>query len=285
MTISIPNSTLLATEVSELEDYRKLFSIRDREGSTFVSLDRVSSEAFADLIRAAKLAGDTRTSRALNALQLARQGQIDVKVPNFKAFAGMLQAYLAHEVIDGWIYVESHDGKLYPELVTRVTFHPESHRQEQAMVSIQTTSYSLTGYNSNTTVGTRINTHSFYPSMVTNKRVADVLAAAGIFKETAELREDYDASIGRFHKEVRPGFAGQFRFTGQVFSGDRSIRELVPMADRKVVHDLRGDEYRSRRAYEESCLLNPGDDQNGAGVVPEHPIVRVFDLRSHQSYW
>lgn len=285
MSLAVPNSTLAATKLAELAIYRDSLFHRDRDGETTVNTEKLSEKGFAELIKVAQKAGDPRTCRALAALQLARKGVFDKKVPNFKAFAGMLKAFLAKNMIDGWIYVEGADGKLYPELVTRVAYNA-GYQQEQPSVVITTASYSLTGYSSNVTVGPSLNKHNFFASMVTNKRVVDALAAHGIYKETPELRQEYDRSIARFHEVVHGRFAQQFRLSGSLLRREeRGLRDSVTLFDRKVIHDLRSDEYRSRNAYEESYLFEANEATNGAGAVPEHPIVRVFDLRSHESYW
>lgn len=95
-------------------------SVRGKE--VYIDTDNLPDDALNELINEARANDDTKTARAAHAIALARVGTFDKPVPNFKAFQGMLSAFLKADCIDGWIYVTGADDKLYPQLVTAVTY-------------------------------------------------------------------------------------------------------------------------------------------------------------------
>ena len=126
--------------------------------------------------------------------------------------------------------------------------------------------------------------HVFKPRDVVNRRIADILADNGLFKETAELRDSFAKSFKRYQDLVQDGFTQQYRVTGRLlFSTTNNGRTQVPsgVENRKVIHDL-------ENTRDDLCFENPAFDVPAHGdavPVPVHPIARVFDLKTHGFCW
>ena len=161
-------------------------------------------------------------------------------------------------------------------------------RKGSPSVRIHTTSY---GYYRNDSyegqVGIFQVSHSFEPQGVANRRIADSLSAQGIYKETQALKDAHMASLERHRKLTQNAFAMQFRVNGAVyyFEEENYSRRGMKLENRRVIHDLEPEDYGAIIRHAESTLFDANPDAAGVGEVPEHPIVRVFDLRTHEFCW
>lgn len=196
----------------------------------------------------------------------------------------MLEAFLASDLIDGWIYVTGHDGKLYPELVTGVRFDDGSDHRGRSTPSVRlfTTAYTKNENKDRQALTVVKKTHYFAPQNAARRRLPDIFADAGMYKETPELKQEYLASMTRYQETTLNAFASQFRFTGPAFHYEARHYERRGQVqeNRRVIHDLQPEEFGAFSNHVESMLF-----PDGVGQVPEHPLVRVFDLKSHESYW
>ncbi|MDO9099684.1 MAG: ATP-binding protein [Caldisericota bacterium] len=288
MSLTLSSELLFATTAEQLERYRKLASttIKDRE----VSIETVDlgEAALLDIIRAASATRDTKSARAAESILQARQGAFDRAVPNFKAFKGVLEAFLKCDLIDGWIYVNEDDGTVYPELVTHISFddgQTYGRGKGSQVVRVHTISYGLLGESGHRSkIGNKSNTHTFSPRDVANRKMTDILSAFGIFKETQALKSAYLASLERYQTSIQDAFSKQFRISGKVYRFEESnhMRRGFNLENRRVIHDLEAKDFGPYARYAESDLLSHG---LGNGVVPEHPVVRLFDLRTHEFLW
>jgi hypothetical protein len=289
MSLTVSHPLLVATTTPGFETFRKeemRYGRQDREIS--VRPDRLADDDLRDLIRVATDAKDGKLVRAVEAILLARAGEFAKPVPNFKAFEGVLRAFLKKNIIDGWIYVEAQDGRVYPELVTLVEFEDTNSRgREIARVTLHTSAYGLNREGNSGVIGSRRKSHSFVAQDVARRRVSDILEASGIFKETAALKAEYLASMER-HREVVAGkFAKQFRVNGKAFffEEDDWTRRGEEMLGRRVIHDMEDKDYGPVQTSAESFLFEDDEAAGFVGAIPEHPLVRVFDLKSHDFYW
>jgi hypothetical protein len=279
MSFTVSFELLSETKHPSLEKLRASRSYTDRDCE--IDTSKHAEDVLRDLMSAAKAVNDGKSQRALEAILEARSGQVATPVPNFKAFREMLSHFLAHDVIDGWIYVQRGDGNLYPELVTAVTSETGYRNEKDPTVTLHTWSFTIANRSSGR-LAAQSNAHVFRPSDVSRKRLPDILSASGLFKETGSLREQYVASMQRFRSTVSGQFAKQFRATGKAFSEYQS-RSGERLENRRVVHDLENSDYGANKEVD-SYLFDDGAN-GGHGVVPEHPLVYVFDLRTHASYW
>lgn len=121
MSLTVTNTVIDATIAPAFEKMRGT-RYGSEESEVEVNVSRLTNDDLADLRSAAENHGDKKGLRAIDAILGARQGKFNVTVPNFKAFEGMLLAFLQHDLADGWLYSREHDGKFYPELVTSIQY-------------------------------------------------------------------------------------------------------------------------------------------------------------------
>lgn len=247
--------------------------------------ENLSDEDLAELVDACNTEGDKKAVRAISAILEARGGKHDVRIPNFGAFEGILRAFLCADAIDGWVYVLKGDGKHYPALVTSIEFNREQqrNRDEEPKVLLRFSSYTLGSDSDEAKLNVVKDSVSFRPSDVTNRRVVDVLANASLFKETKSLKADYLTSFARYHdpEAVGDGFAKQFRATGHTYSvgvGRRSRASAV--ANRKVINDMNAERRGPFAGFDQGCLVDAE-----TSPIPEHPLLRVFDLAGQSFFW
>lgn len=287
MSLTVSNELLKATENPELQVYRDRASGRGVDRELEIDTAKLTTEGMKDLMAAATTVGDTKTARAIESIVLARAGKFDKPVPSFKAFQGVLEAFLKADYIDGWIYVEGRDGKMYPQLVTAVTFdNGQGYGRNQGTPSVRlhTTSYGFSrNGNYEGQFGVHTQVHSFYAQAVAKRRVADILAADGIYKETPALRAAHMASLQRHHQVTQVAFGMQFRASGLVYHHEDMAERGAELSGRRVIHDMEGKDYGAQALHAESYIF--GEEAGGAGPVPEHPVVKVFDLRTHDFFW
>lgn len=290
MSLTVTSDLVAATGTPSLKSYRDYAVSMRADRELEIDTNKLDTEGLNDLIAAAKAVGDNKTARAVESISLARSGKFDKPVPNFKAFKGVLEAFLKADSIDGWIYVTGDDGKLYPQLVTAVTYDSGMSygMHGSPTVCIHTTSYGFfRDGNYKVGFGVYQTAHSFSPQSVANRRLADILSADGIYKETQALREAHMASLERHRKVTQDAFAKQFRVNGAVyhFEDDNYSRRGLELSGRRVIHDLEAKDYGAAQRHAESYIFDDDADAGGVGPVPEHPVVKVFDLRTHEFFW
>ncbi|TAL65641.1 MAG: AAA family ATPase [Burkholderiaceae bacterium] len=291
MSFTVSASLLDATKSPQLKHLRTYHKGTRADVEFEVDLAHIDDAGLGDLIAAAQVVNDRKTERAIESILRARAGQFDKPIPNFKAFKGALEAFLKSELIDGWIYVRGDDDKLYPQLVSDISYEDGSRYGRGSgsiSVTIRTTSYGHDRDNNRDhAIGFHSATHVFTPQQVSNRRLADILAAEGIYKETPALREAHLASVEGHHKNTRNAFARQFRVKGAAYQyeEDNYKRRGDDLQGRRVIHDLDATDAGPVRPYSDSCLFERSEKGAGVGPVPEHPVVRVFDLRTHEFFW
>ena len=258
----------------------------DPDAEVSLNIAAFDLDALVELRGFCDSAGNMKAVRVLDAVLKAKGGAIDSKVPSFGAFLPMLQAYLHHDRIDGWIYAEAADGCLYPELILSATFNDNKgyKNKPDPHVVITTLAFGLDADARSRSEGARTRAHTFRPDDALHKPVAEILAASGLFKESRARKYKYQKSMERFDAEVRLKFAEQFRVTGRCFAFDNgSYRRRGEMLDnRRVIHDQEARELPQSQRFMESSLF---DAEDFLGQVPVHPLVKVFDLKSHEFMW
>lgn len=290
MSLTVSKDLVSATSTLPLKAYRDDAARMHADRELEIDTNDLNGEGLDDLMAAAKAIGDAKTARAVESIAQARAGSFDKPVPSFKAFKGVLEAFLKASHIDGWIYVTGDDGKLYPQLVTEVSFDNGTAygRRGSPCVRIHTTSYGFSrDGNYKVQFGVYQSSHSFAPNAVANRRVADILAAEGMFKETQALRDDYMGSLERHHAVTQEAFSKQFRVDGAVYyyEEENYQRRGQVLRGRRVVHDLEAKDFGPVQRHAESFIFEDSLDSNGLGAIPEHPVAKVFDLRAHEFFW
>ncbi|MEM8515118.1 hypothetical protein RCH14_004478 [Massilia sp. MP_M2] len=289
MPFAIDSKILVATTCAGLASDRRSAESRlqrnDESEHLIRNEDALSTADVEDLRAAAESLDAGKVVRTLDAMLLARAGNFSRPVPNFNAFYATLLSYLKHELQDGWIYVEHDDGMVYPELVTSVVHSAVTRDRDTPTVTVHTTYYGRTQSNR---IGVCKNSHRFDPQDVARRRIADTLRNAGIQKESSALRADYDSALKRHHEVTADAFAKQFRLNGVAagIEGDNRARlENRKFENRKVIFDLDKGSFGALQGFVDSELFDGHAEHPDVGSIPEHPIVKVFDLKTHDFVW
>ena len=286
MSFNINLKTLLATTCASLSDSRKYAkeSYRpDREWT--IDTGGLSDKELKDVAAAAEKAGEGKVAKACEAILIARAGKFSEPVPNFKAFHETLRLFLSKDVADGWIWVEQADGRSYPELVQEIGFDDgaRAHGKPEPKVVIWAASYGLEHEGGDKYAVAQVRRkHVFTPQDVTRKRVADALAAKGIYKETPALRAAYDEEMARHAALSKGAFGRQFRLTGRVLEHESDGWRRRGERGRSAQGHLGSECGRFPRFPPSGRLRDPeGWHRRGAGASARP----VDDLKSHEFYW
>ena len=252
----------------------------------FINIDRESVEEIQRYIEAADALGERKFARALNRIIDGRKGDVDAPVPSFEAFQAAVLDYLRTDNPEGQIYVRHRDGTLYPELVTDIHYTPEDRNGRPPKVTILTAYIGVNSdaYGDRRSLEEQRGSHIFYPGDVARRRPSATLQAQGIFRATSSLASDHATSVARFDSALAPLFGKTLITTGSALThgGRNREHEAGAWAGRKVIHDVANDEHPRRDAAVDSIL---SDDDDGQLQVPFHPVLRVFDLKTHEFYW
>ncbi|AZG45316.1 AAA family ATPase [Gordonia insulae] len=257
--VAATSSEDLAAARSQAQSWRSPeIGIADRD---------LTDAAIADLIATAEATEDTSFARAVSAIRSARSGRFPA-IPHIDAGAEIFRSFLRHDLIDGWLYVRESDGYLHPYLVIDITLeHGDRTHGPRIKVTMEA---------DNATVkrpSRKPRVLYFEETEIVGKPPADVLTAGGAYKETPELKAEYQARRDRYQTIIDDGFGQQFTFTGRVIRTD-DYRSPNKRENRKVVHDVAPGEIAALRMVAASVLFDGGD----YGAVPVITAVRVFDL-------
>ncbi|MBV7542052.1 ATP-binding protein [Acidovorax sp. sic0104] len=271
---------------------KAIFETKSRRGGdnedaeVVLDLVQFEDEELRELREYCEAAGVKKAVRVVDAILKAGVGNVDAKVPSFGAFMPMLVAFLRRGRIDGWVFVEGPDGCSYPELVLSASYSDNTgrHEKREPQVVLNTVAFGVEGdRRSRVLAGAQHRTHTFRPEDAIHKSVPEILANAGLHIETKALRDAYQSTMDRFDALVRNQFAEQFRVNGRCFSIEgRAWERGEELVGRRVIHDQPAKEFAAGAHLLECPLFN---DDEFRGVVPIHPLVKVFDLKSHETMW
>lgn len=286
MSFIVSHDFIKATQHPELTPYRDRVAREEDISQGFVKTSEMEIEprqlslaALQDMARVADSLEDMKSRQAVEAILLARDGEFDSPVPNFKAFSSTLESYLKHKLIDGWLYFKKADGKYYPALVTEFTYKPATaHAEESLVVHVCHLSPNLKkGY-----FGFEHDYIAFHPGDVNKKRINEALELKHVFKETPQLKAEYEASYARYCREIKEQFSEQFVARGLIFTERGQPHSDGSEIEARVIHDMAASDVKTYSQLRESCLAN-GEDNVLA--LPEWPLLRVFNLKTHAFVW
>lgn len=291
MPVEVKKKALEKLEHQAFEKYRGYLSRNSNEETlASVEISELPLAAIEELGRVAAELKDRTLARSVKVFVAAREGDFTHAIPNLKAAKDVLIRYLGKDVIDGWLYVRNKAGELTPELVTGISIHTESPPGRRLYLGIETTAITHDDRNKRDyKVAPRNHRHDFLAEDVVNRTVPEILSTAGIFKETPELKAEYQETLRRHMDEIMPSFAEQFRFTGVPVKTENYSRPTNPVVSRKVINDLETKDYAPIVSFAHCPLLGADDEvkdnRDPNGRIPLHPVIRVFDLKTYDFYW
>lgn len=314
MSISIPSAILKqATHKDTLRIHESNLRYANNDRDIDLSVTDMPNDAIEEIVALCKQNGlGSSVERMLNSILIIRSGDNSKVIPNIRAFAPALSAFLSNDMINGWLYRRGHDDKLYPELVTDIRYYSPD-RDRKAFVRIQTISYTKKDSRGKILMSVDDNSYEFRGEDVTRRNIYEILLTKKLEKETPELRAQYDEDMRYWQQHVSGRFSEKFSITGKIYRFENTTTERLNSdnVQRKAIHDMETDNYApmqnsydvnwmSKNASFDHLLNGDEEDDDDFDIelddgfekaarntlpIPEHPIVRMFDLKSHEYYW
>lgn len=261
-----------------------------------IEFSMLSNEALEELIVTVEKQPRATHITALKSLLEARAGIFDRKA-NFGTLKALMISYLAQDLIDGWIYQREADGKLYPYLITNITYEADKFDGKNRNLQIKAVAYGLPArldreQNGDEAVIAGKNLIINFSSDISKNKISTLLESKGLYKETATLKAEYQASMDRYYAEVANAHKQQFRFSGLIYATSTYRLENRERKNRRVIQTVGPSQYAALKLKPSNFawLKNPDntsiDDAHIPieDTIPEHPITRVFDLQTHVYY-
>ncbi|MDR5172903.1 AAA family ATPase, partial [Methylobacillus flagellatus] len=287
MPLTISAQLLHATKSELLREYRAQ-AAADSPRFYSINTAMLDRQALQDIVDAARALGETATALVAGSLLAAMDGQAAGAVEDFEAFPAQLLAFFRQGLVDGWLYAAGDDGRLYPELLTRISATPGIPGRSSPSVMLHTQAYGYSNEDSyRAKYGPQVMAHAFLPQDVLGHRIGDVLAARGLYHETPEMKAAHTAALARHREVVQHAFARQFRLSGAAYCyEENNYRRRGQLLDgHRVIHDLEAGDYAAFTHHAESEITDVLGSAHGHAVMPEHPLTRVFDLKTHEFLW
>lgn len=304
MSISVPQYIIKQAKhdvTKSLHESAMRFSSDDREIALEVTdMPDEAIREIIDIIESSKL--NKSVTRMLKSVLNVRSGKHGESVTNLRAFIPMFVSYMKHDMLSGWLFKRGRDGNLYPYLITDMRYSPPD-GDKKAKVAVHLVSYAnKSEYRSNYTINNTDEGFTLYGEDVVRRNLYDILISKGFEKETPELLALYQQEMQYFLHQVEGCFAEQFVITGPKLTSN--LRENADaVIGRKVILNTEIKHYAPRsRGYPVGWLSkNVGlshyrrevnlseedelDDSSPVLPIPEHSVVEVFDLATHETYW
>lgn len=288
--LSFSRDIILQTTDTSLHAYRRIAEDRKHTSAFNVNPLFISSEGMNELMVALEKDPEGKPTILLIKALLKSRHDSSAKVKSLEGFCNQLTEVLLANMIDGWIYHKADDGRHYPYLFSGVTYSPPG-RHSEAHVNIYLKANGRDDERSRDR--TSLTSLSIYLAAgeVTHRTISDILTSKNLYMETEELKQEYLDSIAYYEEHVSDFFAEQFIAQGAPFyhSGYNSIT----VDNVKVIQDLHPDEQMPVIPFSRSPLFEASDEDiqyldrypEGNGVLPIHPVVKVFNLESKTFQW
>lgn len=242
----------------------------------------LDEQTLIEILQAAKNAeAEKKLIRALEALLACEADPAaDITVPNSLAFEGILYKHLRSRAIDGWIYSIGADDQVYANLVSAIRSDESRSRDEKDPLNC----HMILGFYGPCPDNTdRYQLSSkrltFVPADVSRRKISSILADKGLLVETEEHKESYLAQMAHLRKVNQ--FAHQLRANGKMLrvAGERFTRygEAIDITGHRLINDTEASELFEVDMNSDCAILPSGE----VARVPVHPILRCFDLKSH----
>ena len=201
-----------------------------------------------------------------------------------------LVAYLARDVIDGWLYRRAKDGTLLPWLVQRMRYvEPEQGAPYVVVDMLANTMQSANSERtdpqmrlSGMTTSLVINRHD-----IVNRTIPELLSEFGFYKECVEFKREYEQHARRFLK-IQPRFGAQFVISKAAFTVDaKGVAQLTRIVEGVSAKCINDEEMLERRFQmtADAEFWRGANVEQGFEKVPLHCYVYLFHLECHRNIW
>jgi hypothetical protein len=238
-----------------------------------------------------KLKSDTMVNGSLQRISAYIQirKDSDTYVPtNLRDLEPALKAYIAKHSRRRWLFKLEKDNVKVPYLVVGIKYEPAE--VKSGYTTPASTSVSMK-YMRMDDVGSV--TMTFYDhhlrtdktsKKLAKKQVSDLLAEFGYMVGIDQICEEYDKEVSIF-LDYRDRIGEQFLSDGSGHDFDRYSSKEQSLNTDGVYHKLVVDEPSSRKVTADQ-FVGAGfweKDNNAVFMVPVHPYIRMFNLKTHDS--
>jgi hypothetical protein len=214
-------------------------------------------------------------------------------IPGLDKLVPGLVAYLARDVIDGWLYRRNKDGTLLPWLVQRLRYvEPDQGRPyvvvdllANTMASANSERQDPQQRRSGMTMALVINRHD-----IVNRSIPELLGEFGFYKECAEFKREYEGHAQRFLR-FQPRFGAQFLAGHACFIVDEEktgqrieLTRIVDAGGARCINDEAVLERRFDTCSDADFWRDAGFEK-GFDRIPLHCYVHLFHLEWHRPIW
>ncbi|WP_426189507.1 AAA family ATPase [Massilia sp. DWR3-1-1] len=211
-------------------------------------------------------------------------------IPALDQLVPGLVAYLARDLIDGWLYRRNKDGTLLPWLVQRLRYVEPDQGRPYVVVDLLANTMDAANAahtdpaqrRSGMSYSLVINRHD-----IVNRSIPALLAEFGFYKECAEFKREYEGHAALFVR-YQPRFGAQFvaRHGGFVEDdgarGQLQLRRIAAPGGARCVNDEALLERRFDTASDADFWRAAGIGE-GFERIPLHCYIHLFHLEWHRA--
>ncbi|GGI53452.1 AAA family ATPase [Oxalicibacterium solurbis] len=212
-------------------------------------------------------------------------------IPDLEKLVPGLAAYLARDVIDGWLYRRNKDGVMLPWLVHRLRYVVPDQGAPYVVVDLLANTMQAATREEASDMRMRragmtnaivINRHD-----IVNRTIPELLSEFGYFKECKEFKQEYEKQAKRFLVYQRQ-FGKQFIASNAAFIVDDKGRPtMLPLKNGVAARCVNDEEILDRR-FE---MMTDAEFWRDAGYetafdrIPLHCYLHLFHLELHHNVW
>lgn len=213
------------------------------------------------------------------------------KVGGIEHLVPALISYFSRDIIDGWLYKKNKDGVLLPWLVNSVRHFAPSEGSPYVIIGLIANTILSSNRESSDDYRKRrsgmTNAIVLDANDIANRSIPEILAERGYFKESPELKREYESHAERFLK-IQPRFGKQYVCKKAAFLVcDKYHTDFVRMRD-GVTAKCVNDEETLERQFEMTADCDFWRDHGvhaGGEKIPLHCYVYLFHLELHRHMW
>lgn len=213
------------------------------------------------------------------------------KIPDLEKLVPGLAAYLARDVIDGWLYRRNKDGVMLPWLVHRLRYVVPDQGAPYVVVDLLANTMQAATREEASDMRMRragmtnaivINRHD-----IVNRTIPELLSEFGYFKECKEFKQEYEKQAKRFLAYQRQ-FGKQFIASNAAFiMDDKGRPTMLPLKSGVAARCVNDEEILERRfeMMTDAEFWRDADYDTSFDRIPLHCYLHLFHLEMHHNVW
>lgn len=213
------------------------------------------------------------------------------QIPDLEKLVPGLAAYLARDVIDGWLYRRNKDGVMLPWLVHRLRYVVPDQGAPYVVIDLLANTMQAATREEAADMRMRragmtnaivINRHD-----IVNRTIPELLSEFGYYKECKEFKQEYEKQAKRFLVYQRQ-FGKQFIASNAAFTvDDKGHPTMLPLKAGVVARCVNDEEILDRRfeMMTDAEFWRDADYDTAFDRIPLHCYLHLFHLELHHNIW